>query len=447
MGRKKRKSLNDSEDGETNIENDAAEAIGAMDTVMTTTTMDAVDPSSVGGTTLSALKEADLSTTIHTTTTNTTTNTTKPAAPSSSSGYAMTSHSGEMLQEDIYVSDGSEDAEDDEIEVLLVGSRMGVMRRGLHHPSSLLVQPNREWVRGSNQANNSTNNNSNNEGGDLLEDDHAAAAAAAEEQRRLQEEEELAKLDPAQRAARLLQEKQRKLEEAKELARRVESEENAGRDPSLFSKRTAFDIRFDQIDDKPWTRGTGDLSDFFNYGLSEDDWLEYAQQQLNIRQELTDASRQKRAPDPNIVPVVPRLPKKQAPRVAVASVNSNSNDDDPAEGGGLGTEAPSQNVPGYHEAVESENDAPTAEKEAAVEAVFKAEQYSKIDYLSIPVGVGGAWGAGAAPGSKLAQLIEEQERLLNHEQQPVHTSSTGVTATAAVVAAAVACVSLFLKKL
>ena len=61
-------------------------------------------------------------------------------------------------------------------------------------------------------------------------------------------------------------EKQRKLEEAKENARRLESEENAGRDPCLFSKRTAFDIRFDQIDDKPWERGAGDMTDFFNYG-------------------------------------------------------------------------------------------------------------------------------------------------------------------------------------
>jgi hypothetical protein len=163
------------------------------------------------------------------------------SAPASSS-YAMHSHSGEIVEEDIYVSDGSED-EEENVEVVLVGSKMGLMRRGLHQP--LLVQPNpRQWVRAET-----------NEG----------ETADTEEQQRQKEEAELAKLDPAERAARLLAEKQRKLEEAKESARRLESEENAGRDPCLFSKRTAFDIRFDQIDDQPWKR-TGDLTDFFNYG-------------------------------------------------------------------------------------------------------------------------------------------------------------------------------------
>jgi predicted lipoprotein len=35
------------------------------------------------------------------------------------------------------------------------------------------------------------------------------------------------------------------------------------------------------------------------------------------RQELTDAAKQKRLPDPGIVPVVPRAPSKQGDRVAV----------------------------------------------------------------------------------------------------------------------------------
>ncbi|NJK46670.1 MAG: hypothetical protein HC933_22635 [Pleurocapsa sp. SU_196_0] len=76
-------------------------------------------------------------------------------------------------------------------------------------------------------------------------------------------------------------EKQRLEHEQRIQERLRESQENAGRDPSLFSKRTAFDIRFDQMEDKPWltTRAGGgnnnDLSDFFNYGLLEEDWLEY----------------------------------------------------------------------------------------------------------------------------------------------------------------------------
>jgi Fip1 motif len=159
------------------------------------------------------------------------------------SNYAITSHSGDLVEEDIYVSDGSED-EDDNVEVVLSGSKMGLMRRGLHQP--LLVQPNlRQWVK--------------------PDTTDGETEGETEEEQRRKEEEELAKLDPAERAARLLAEKQRKLEEAKDSARRLESEENAGRDPCLFSKRTAFDIRFDQIDDKPWERN-GDLTDFFNYG-------------------------------------------------------------------------------------------------------------------------------------------------------------------------------------
>lgn len=151
----------------------------------------------------------------------------KDAKAPTSSGYAMTSHSGEIIDEDIYVSDGSSDEDGDEVEMVLAGSRMGMMRRGIHH--SMLVQPNRQWVRQDPEV-----------GGDETIEN-------AEQKRLKEQEEELAKLDPAQRAARLLAEKQRKLEEAKESARRLESEENAGRDPCLFSKRTAFDIRMDQV--------------------------------------------------------------------------------------------------------------------------------------------------------------------------------------------------------
>jgi hypothetical protein len=63
------------------------------------------------------------------------------AAPAKS-GYAVTSYSGEIIQENIYVSDGSEDSDfDDETEVVLVGSRTGIMQRGLQHLSTL-QQPN-----------------------------------------------------------------------------------------------------------------------------------------------------------------------------------------------------------------------------------------------------------------------------------------------------------------
>jgi hypothetical protein len=336
---------------------------------------------------------------------------TSAAAPAAPSHYAMTSHSGEIITEDIYVSDGSED-EEDGVEILLLGSRMGLMRRGLLHPSMLVQPAVKQWVRstGTAGADGATGGENAAAGTEAATEIDPAAAEQAEQQkqddRRRQEEEELAKLDPAQRAARLLAEKQRMLEEAKETARRVEAEENAGRDPSLFSKRTAFDIRFDQIADKPWTRGAGDFSDFFNYGLSEEDWMEYGENQLMIRQELTDASHQKRDPDPNLVPVLPRAPKAQSARVAVTSAGGEA-----AEGGEGEADAVMEDVeevgPALGPVLVKKEDMPSQAAAAANPDGPYNRARIKEEYVN--VGVGGAWGAGAAPGSVLARLIEEQE--------------------------------------
>jgi len=380
-----------------------------------------------------------------------------------SSGYVITSHSAEIIDADIYISDGSESDEDlmadlqqlevsatngeneegtgnidddgqqnqhinsagRSIEMILSGSRMGLMRRGIHRPSSmLLVQPNRQWAR---QSSKDKSTDGENKDGSNVEppNDDAEDPAAAEERWKREKEEELAKLDPAERAARLLVEKQRKLEEAKILARKLESEQNAGRDPCLFSKRTSFDIRFDQIDDKPWARG-GDMTDFFNYGFSEEDWLEYAEQQLMIRQELIDANRQNRASDPSIVPVIPKKPKKQNPRVAVVISNTNtsnedSNDTTEADGGGTDDDTDGDdNAPIVgplfkkeeivkNEAVATENAATTDDSTTATQTGSTEKVVEDIEV------VGGAWGA--APGSVLAKLIEEQEKQQHNQNQ------------------------------
>ena len=197
-----------------------------------------------------------------------------------SSMYGLHSHSGDLVEDDIYVSDGSLESDDDEeedtkeggdttdgkkdvekkskeekpkLELVLTTSKMGLMRRG--GISSLLGQPvNRTWVR-SEQTGDETK-----EGGGIKEED----------------EEEIT--DPAQ----LLVIQQRKIEQAKQNARILESSENAGRDPCLFSKRTAFDIRMDQIEDKPWDKGGGpDLTDYMNYDLTEEDWVVSLSQSIN----------------------------------------------------------------------------------------------------------------------------------------------------------------------
>ena len=129
---------------------------------------------------------------------------------------------------------GSDD-DDDYAEIALAGSRMGIMRRGLHAPQAL-QQPNRQWTRATD--------------GDKIKDGSGSGSIKP----KLTEQEELEQMDPAARAARLAFEKQRREQEAILEARREENESNVLRSPALFSKRTAFDIRFDQIEEKPWER-------------------------------------------------------------------------------------------------------------------------------------------------------------------------------------------------
>lgn len=301
----------------------------------------------------------------------------KPAG----SGYSMTSHSGAIVEADMYISEGSEEEEDD-VDVVLSQSRTGLMRRGLQLPTAAAPMHHRQWVR---------------------EDAEAQQA----------EEEDLSQLDPVQRAARLQAEKLRQEQQEQQEALLQEAQQNAGRDPALFSKRTAFDIRFDQMEDKPWTRAT-DLSDFFNYGLSEEAWLEYAEQQMTIRQELIDAARSKRQPDPNIVPVTPKLPQAQQSRVAVTSETDGEGDINEAnvgEGGESAVETEDNQQPLAPLGPSLPEKLPKATTVAAT-----ATEKPAMAAEHIPEGVGGAWGAGAPPGSHLAKLIEEQERAQHHHQ-------------------------------
>lgn len=313
-----------------------------------------------------------------------------------SSNYAISSHSGVIVYEDAYVSDGSEDSEEEflrELEIVLHGSRAGLMRRGIHHQP--LQLPNRQWTRNASGSKSGTDT-TNLDGED----------GAAEDEKKRKEEEELAQLDPAQRAARLLQEKQRREEEARLEAIQKENEDNVSRDPALFSKRTAFDIRLDQIDDKPWQRHTMEnpvnISEYFNYGLQEDEWLEYAEQQLMIRQELSDASRQKRPVNPAIVPIQPRKTEPQlVSTTAVMEAPKKEEEEKPKE--------------------TTEND----EKEK-IDAVIAPHVKSEADPAASIPDVGGAWGSGAEPGSMLAKLIAEQEEKERKASSgPAETSNNG----------------------
>ncbi|KAL7516526.1 hypothetical protein ACHAWX_001534 [Stephanocyclus meneghinianus] len=357
--------------------------------------------------------------------------------------YGLHSHSGDLVEEDIYVSDGSveSDEEEDEsegfdddaektdgegeggekkenikavqtshtksMELVLTTSKMGLMRRG--SISSLLGQPmNRTWVR-SEQADYAEGE---------LNDRNVADV-------KYEEEEEIT--DPAL----LLAIQQRKIEQAKQNARFLESSENAGRDPCLFSKRTAFDIRMDQIEDKPWEKsvmglgGGADITDYFNYGLTEEDWLEYAERQITIRQELTDASKQKRLPDPGIVPVVPRAPSKQGERVAVRVKKTDESKGDRADQGTVGGErldsddedgglemsvelgpmktAVTGHISNSNDKVNEDLIANGVKLDPQNHDSATTAAESKFENV-----VGGAWGAGAKEDSVLLRLIREQ---------------------------------------
>ncbi|KAL3789697.1 hypothetical protein ACHAWO_001045 [Cyclotella atomus] len=313
-----------------------------------------------------------------------------------SSMYGLHSHAGDLVEDDIYVSDGSleSDSDDDEdddnadegdkktkkteqpkLELVLTTSKMGLMRRG--GISSLLGQPvNRTWVR-------NTEGETDAEGGG----GETTTNQSNQDPSIKREEEEEIITDPAI----LLQIQQRKIEQAKQNARILESSENAGRDPCLFSKRTAFDIRMDQIEDKPWDKG-GDITDYMNYGLTEEDWIEYAERQLAVRQELTDAAKQKRLPDPGVVPVVPRAPTKQGDRVAVR-VKKDENAED--TNGAVGTGTDSDDEDGIEMIVESGPKSGSDEKDpSGVEAAAKDAEGAQDETLEVNSDkvIGGAWG-------------------------------------------------------
>lgn len=52
--------------------------------------------------------------------------------------------------------------------------------------------------------------------------------------------------------------------------------------PGVPRKRTAMDVNIDELTDHPWRRPGARLEDFFNYGLNERSWREYAARQVSI---------------------------------------------------------------------------------------------------------------------------------------------------------------------
>ncbi|EJK67605.1 hypothetical protein THAOC_11339, partial [Thalassiosira oceanica] len=176
--------------------------------------------------------------------------------------------------------------------------------------------------------------------------------------------------------------------------------------PHPLLRRQKFSTEKNRIEDKPWDRppnpsnpsgGGGDVTEYFNYGMDEHDWAEYAEGQLAIRQELTDAARQKRPPDPGIVPVVPRAPRQQGERVAVARR-------DGGDAGGEGGDEGGAEMGAELGPLAAKKESKDADGGDAGDEVKKEEEEEEI----VGVNLVGAWGAGASKDSVLHRLIVEQ---------------------------------------
>eukprot|EP00494_Astrolonche_serrata_P033842 UN34111 len=49
---------------------------------------------------------------------------------------------------------------------------------------------------------------------------------------------------------------------------------------------TIYDIDIDQLEEKPWRKPDADITDWFNYGFTEETWREYCSAQVRMRLHL-----------------------------------------------------------------------------------------------------------------------------------------------------------------
>lgn len=63
-------------------------------------------------------------------------------------------------------------------------------------------------------------------------------------------------------------------------------------DPGNINGIATIDFNLESLgeDDKPWKRPGADITDYFNYGFTEDSWTQYCEKQKILRQEYANAS-------------------------------------------------------------------------------------------------------------------------------------------------------------
>ena len=161
------------------------------------------------------------------------TSTSEPSSSLALSNEALSPHGTTQRSSDYVKADltyeVSEDDSDSSVDVVLGTSRVGLLAKY----DNIGATYNRVWTAG--------------EDADVEADDEKERMI--EEWLRAKEEG-----DQTEEQLRVLEKKigeeKEKLEEVRQKKRRIESEENAGRDPTLFSKRTAFDISLSLVEDK-----------------------------------------------------------------------------------------------------------------------------------------------------------------------------------------------------
>lgn len=55
--------------------------------------------------------------------------------------------------------------------------------------------------------------------------------------------------------------------------------------PGQFNGQSIYDVNLDTLDDKPWRKPGADITDYFNYGFTEDTWKIYCERQKRLRGE------------------------------------------------------------------------------------------------------------------------------------------------------------------
>lgn len=90
-------------------------------------------------------------------------------------------------------------------------------------------------------------------------------------------------------------------------------EENVERDGQV---PTIYDIDIDQLEEKPWRNADADITDWFNYGFTEDTWREYCKAQVRMRLHLYPHGKRS-----NIVSRPVPQPKEEKPSLNMKPVS------------------------------------------------------------------------------------------------------------------------------